>query len=81
MDQIMHISLMEMAGKRPRAQTAPIVEHCSPGLNTHGISLLMQLFYPAELIGHLLNIIAEIRKALHQMQVAAQTDPVDGRPQ
>ena len=73
-DQVVHVSLMEMAGQGPGAQLSPVVQNRYLRADRIGRALAVEAKDGAEFVGDLLDVIAEIREILHQMQVSAQAD-------
>ena len=80
MNQVIHIGFMEMAGKRPGTELSPVMQHSHFRTNAVGPAFLVEFTYGTEFIRHLLYIIAEIRIAFHQMEIASQPDPLDRLP-
>ncbi len=78
MNQVIHIGFMEMTGKRPGTELSPAMQNSHFCTDTVGPAFLVEFTYGTEFIRHLLYIIAEIRIVFHQMEIAAQPDPLTG---
>ena len=72
---------MEMSGQGPGAQLSPVVQHRNLRADAVGRALSVKAQNGAELIGHLLDVVTEIREILYQMQVSAQADSLHGLTQ
>ena len=67
---------MEVAGQRPGPQLAPGVHHRHPAGQGVGRAVAVHLHNAAELDGHVLDGVVELREIEGQVQVAAQADAV-----
>ena len=56
------------------------MQYCHTGLDTVRLTLIVEAADQTEFVCHLFHIIAEVREILYQMQVSAETDPVDPGP-
>ena len=81
MNQIVHPRLMIMPGQGPGAQPAPAVQYKDPWLQHIGRTLPVQPSDLAKFSRDLLYAADKIRKLLHIMQIASQTNPVNFFPQ
>jgi len=80
-DEVVHVCLMEVSGERPRAETAPEMQDGNAGTQGAGGTRFVEVANGAKFVGNLFDAIAETVKSLCEMEIAAQTDTVDFRPE